>query len=111
MPIPSKMPTPTRFGDLNSGAYGKLIYDLTRGQVTAEHRCHLDPDISADSLPRKSGWRGSLGQVSAAQRHLANQRIQPGDLFIFWGLFRPVEYDGRWKFVGRQSIGFGAGYK
>jgi putative DNA base modification enzyme with NMAD domain len=103
MPIPSKkMPTPTRFGDLN-GPYGNLVCDLTRGRLTAEDWCHLDPDINPDSLPRQTGWRGALGQVSAAQGHLANQRVQPGDLFIFWGLFRPVEHDGRWKFVGKPE--------
>ncbi len=96
------MPTPTRFGDLN-GAYGNLVRDLTRGRLSAEDWCHLDPDINPDSLPRKVGWRGSLGQVSAAQGHLANQQIRPGDLFVFWGLFRPVEYSGRWSFVGKPE--------
>ncbi|MFN4014225.1 MAG: hypothetical protein ACK4JB_02735 [Reyranella sp.] len=100
MPIPTTMPTPTRFGDLNGGKYGSLIRDLTRGRLTADDWCHLDPDINEDSLPRKAGWRGALGQVSSAQGHLANQRIAVGDLFIFWGLFRAVKYDGRWKFVG-----------
>jgi hypothetical protein len=102
MPIPSKMPTPTRFGDLN-GAYGSLVCDLTWGRLTAEDWCHLDPDINPDSLPRQTGWRGALGQVSAAQGHFANQRVQPGDLFIFWGLFRSVEHDGRWRFVGNPE--------
>jgi len=41
--------------------------------------------------------------VSAAQGHLANQGVQPGDLFIFWGLFRTVEHDGRWRFVGNPE--------
>jgi hypothetical protein len=97
------MPSPTRFGDLNDGAYGNLIYDLTRGKVTAADRCHLDPDINPNRLLRTAGWRGAFGQVSAAQGHLANQRIQPGDLFIFWGLFRSAEHDSRWKFVGRPE--------
>lgn len=102
LPIPTKMPTPTRFGDLK-GAYGSLVCDLTRGRLTAEHLCHLDPDINPDSLPRQRGWRGVLGQVSAAQGHLAKQKVQTGDLFIFWGLFRPVEHNGRWKFVGKPE--------
>ena len=102
MPIPSKMPTPTRFCDLK-GLYGSLVGDLTRGRLTPEDWCHLDPDINPDSLPRRPGWRGALGQVAAAQGHLANQGVQRGDLFVFWGLFRPVAHDGGWKFTGRPE--------
>jgi hypothetical protein len=96
------MPTPTRFGDLN-GLYGSLVRDLTRGRITAKDWCHLDPDIDPQSLPRKTGWRGALGQVSAAQGHLANQKVQVGDLFIFWGLFRSAEYVGHWQFTGKPE--------
>lgn len=102
LPIPSKVPTPTRFGDLN-GFHGSLVDDLTRGRITARDWCHLDPDIDPQSLPRKPGWRGALGQTSAAQRHLANQEVGVGDLFLFWGLFRPAEYAGRWRFTGRPE--------
>ncbi len=102
LPIPSTMPTPTRFGDVH-GPYGRLVFDLTRGRLTPDDWCHLDPDINPDSLPRQTGWRGALGQVRAAQGHLANQGVQPGDLFVFWGLFQPVAHDGRWRFVGRPE--------
>ncbi len=102
MPIPTRMPTPTRFGELN-GIYGSLIYDLTLGKLTKEDWCHLDPDINPDSLPRQTGWRGALGQTSAAQGHLVKQGVERGDLFIFWGLFQPVEFDGRWKFVAKKE--------
>jgi hypothetical protein len=93
------MPTPTRFGDLH-GPYARLVSDLTGGRLTPDDWCHLDPDINPDNLPRRAGWRGAVGQARAAQGHLANQGVQAGDLFIFWGLFQPVDYDGRWRFVG-----------
>jgi hypothetical protein len=33
---------------------------------------------------------------------LRNQDVGAGDLFLFWGLFRPVEKQhGRWRYVGR----------
>lgn len=96
------MPTVTRFGDLN-GPYASLVHDLTHGRVTAQSWCHLDPDINPNSLPRRTGWRGALGQVSTAQAHLANQNIQVGDLFIFWGLFRPVKFVDRWQFIGKPE--------
>ena len=78
--------------------------DLTKGRITAEHLCHLDPDLAASSLPNRSAnWRGSLGQVAQSQKHLENQGVGSGDLFIFWGLFRSVERrDGRWHYTGRS---------
>jgi hypothetical protein len=100
MPIPTRMPTPTRYGDLNGGTYGSVVRDLTRGKFTANDWCHLDPDINEGSLPRKAGWRGALGQVSSAQGHLAKQQIGADDLFIFWGLFQSVKNSGRWQFTG-----------
>jgi hypothetical protein len=98
LPIPTRMPTPTTFGDLRNIA--ELSRDLSRGRVTASTPCHLDPDLDATSIPRDAGWRGALGQVGAAQGHLANQRVQPGDLFLFWGLFRPVRFAGQWEYTG-----------
>lgn len=70
------------------GMLCELAHDLTHGRITVSTPCHLDPDIDQAALTRRSGWRGALGQVGAAQGHLANQGIQAGDLFLFWGLFR-----------------------
>jgi hypothetical protein len=102
LPIPTKMPTPTRFGDLN-GPHAELVTQLTRGRLTGESCCHCDPDIDETVLPRQPGWRGALGQVGAAQGHLANQQVEAGDLFIFWGLFQEVVRGAQWQFVGRPE--------
>jgi hypothetical protein len=94
------MPSPLRFSDL-SADLPRLVADLSRGKVDCSRTCHLDPDIDQTQLPRKPGWRGTLGQDGAAQGHLAKQRVQPGDLFVFWGLFRPVKMQaGKWTYVG-----------
>jgi Nucleotide modification associated domain 3 len=100
LPIPTRQPTLTCFGDLRD-PIPKLVEDLTCGKIRPERRCHLDPDLDEPSLPeRPTGWRGALGQVAAARAHLRNQRVGPGDLFLFWGLFRPVEqHEGRWRYV------------
>jgi len=84
------------------GALAQLAHDLTRGRVNSSTPCHLDPDIDQSVLTRRSGWRGSLGQVGAAQGHLANQGVRAGDLFLFWGLFRPASQtaSGIWTFEG-----------
>lgn len=62
---------------------------------------HLDPDINQNVLnSRKPGWKGLFGQCDAAQHHLRNNHIQPGDLFLFFGWFREVvKIDGKYKDV------------
>ena len=51
--------------------------------------CHLDPDIRPElhrSLPKN--WRPAFGQCGTAASHLLSQEIGPGDIFLFFGLFR-----------------------
>jgi hypothetical protein len=67
---------------------------------------HLDPDLSDVSVARRPGWRASLGQMGSAQKHLAKQGVGLGDVFLFFGWFRQVEYfAGRWRYVsGAPSV-------
>jgi hypothetical protein len=110
LPIPASMPTPTRYGDL-APPITKLAYDLSRGRLTSDAPCHLDPDIDRDALgvARPPGWRGALGQVSAALSHLRNNGVGPGDVFLFWGLFRECERSlSGWRYIGpRRHVIFG----
>lgn len=99
LPIPTRMPTPMTFSDLN-GAHGDLVEDLTTGRITRTTPCHLDPDIDATLVARQPDWRGALGQVGAAQGHLDGSGVGAGALFLFWGLFRPVTRKQRWIFDG-----------
>jgi Nucleotide modification associated domain 3 len=60
---------------------------------------HLDPDLARAAVPRAAGWRPLFGQDSQAERHLENQHVGPGDLFLFFGLFRQTVSSGgqlRW---------------
>jgi hypothetical protein len=102
LPIPTRQRTPLTFADLRP-PIPELVQHLTRGKLGPERPCHLDPDFDAAAVAhRPPGWRGALGQVAAARAHLANQHVGSGDLFLFWGLFRPVDrVDGRWRYVGR----------
>lgn len=102
LPIPTKMPTRTRYADLANGI-GEMVDDLTAGRHSRHSYCHVDPDLDAATLPRRSGWRGAFGQVGAAQGHLRRIGVQAGDLFLFWGLFRPVVRDRAWCFDGRPE--------
>ncbi|WP_193162465.1 Nmad3 family putative nucleotide modification protein [Microbulbifer hainanensis] len=101
LPIPDEKSC-IHYGDLHHAGYsvGKLVEDLTQGKVYADQGAHLDPDMHAGALPRLPGWRPLLGQTGAAQGHLRKQGVQEGDLFLFFGLFRPVEQAaGCWRFV------------
>ena len=105
LPIPANgTPTGCRYADLVD-PLPDIVRDLGRGMD--EHTpCHLDPDIDAGLVraSRGPGWRGSLGQVGAAQSHLANQGVGHGDVFVFWGLFRAVQRSAAgWRFEGRPE--------
>ncbi len=79
---------------------GKIARDLTGGRIRGGDGAHLDPDLVADAYPRENGWRPVLGQTGSAQGHLRNQGIEPGDLFLFFGVFRRAElHNRRWRFV------------
>lgn len=102
LPIPTRRPAPTTYGHLR-WPVPELVADLTRGKLTPEDQCHLDPDLDPLALPtRPAGWRGALGQVLQAQKHLLNQGVGPCDIFLFWGLFQSVhKHRGAWRYTDR----------
>ena len=110
LPIPTSMPTVTRYRDL-AAPIPEIASDVSSGRLAADRLCHLDPDIDRSALaaPRQNGWRGALGQVSAALSHLRNCGVGPDDIFLFWGLFRACEQGSTgWRYAGpRQHLIFG----
>ncbi|MBY0550597.1 MAG: hypothetical protein K2W95_25180 [Candidatus Obscuribacterales bacterium] len=106
LPIPCAG-DPHEYADVmvNGVRIDKLVEDLTGGRLKGSDRCHLDPDIDAASVRRRpSGWGPAFGQIGAAQSHLARHGIGSGDLFLFFGWFRPVEQTARmrWQYVKDQ---------
>lgn len=97
LPIPDKR-SPVRYCDLTwrGRNLGDVVETLTRGRQRRDFRAHLDPDLRSADLRRPPGWRPVLGQTGSAQGHLRRQSVGPGDLFLFFGLFRPVDADVRW---------------
>lgn len=93
----------TSYGDLSCADgvdVAQLVSDLSGGRYRPRHKAHLDPDLDEDSISRPDGWRGAFGQTGAAARHLDNQRVGEGDVFLFFGWFRDVEkVDGRWRYA------------
>lgn len=81
-------------------SYGEMMAELGLGAVRypgrgaiplPDARAHLDPDLSAPVVQRLAGWRPLFGQVDKAQGHLRRQGIGAGDVFLFYGWFRPVQ--------------------
>lgn len=77
LPIPTSRRSETSYGQLG---LGEIVERTTRGKIGPDHLCHEDPMFA--------GGECIFGQCGAAQSHLANQEVQTGDVFLFFGLFR-----------------------
>lgn len=85
LPIPSGPSEPSRYRDLahpDAGALGPIVEAASRGKIPAGRWAHADPVLPGTLGP------AALGQQGAAQAHLENQGVAPGDVFVFFGLFR-----------------------
>ena len=59
---------------------------------------YLNPDIDPEFIRREVGWRPAFGQHGDAQRHLEEQHIDEGDIFLFFGPFRETLIAGGLRF-------------
>lgn len=100
VPIPDPR-SPLCYGDLDTGPdLGKLVSNLSAGSIKKNTRVHLDPDLDSVSIPRDKHWRPLFGQCGAAQSHLEKLGVSEGDLFVFFGWFKKVEFVRRkWRYV------------
>ena len=95
LPIPSKIDLETKFTDICHE--GQSYYDIIRTlnphtAIKEKYGCHLDPDIRAAARLREAGWKPVFGQENTALKHLQNQGVGIGDLFLFFGWFKQTEY-------------------
>lgn len=96
----------TRYADISVGeqTLSQLVASLHPGFVERSPFAHLDPDLTAQSMAGRSvaTFRGLMGQANAAASHLCNQGVDAGDVFLFFGRFRPAERaDGRLRWTPR----------
>ncbi len=102
LPIPDAE-APTSYGEIssfNGSAIAQIVEDLTGGRFKRGNGAHLDPDLRRDAITRARRWRPIFGQAAGAQGHLTNQKVDRGDLFIFFGCFRRAEQvGGAFRFV------------
>lgn len=107
MPIPCSS-DPVTFYDLQYGdsTYADILKQLAPKNTYSN--CHLDPDIR--KAIRKNpipNWKPAFGQIGAAQSYLKNNKIQPGDLFLFFGRFQKTTgnaADGTLSFDKKSPI-------
>jgi hypothetical protein len=96
LPIPddnSVSELAVRYVDLCYGGftYLELLHGLKPNK--AFDRCHLDPDIREGILAKPvGGWKPAFGQTGSPLGVLRNTLVAEGDLFLFFGIFRKVEY-------------------
>jgi hypothetical protein len=125
LPIPED-PSPVSFGEClidRETNVASLMADLgvhdvrlTRGgrksrlPLSPDLGAHLDPDLRREGRAgRVPQWRPMFGQVGAAQQHLANCGVGPGDVFLFFGWFAHVRDDGTGRLrYARGDRGFQA---
>ena len=104
MPIPSEDDKDT-YNDLEykGASYAEILKDLRpQGKF---NRCHVDPDVRENCRRQPvKNWQAAFGQIGSAQGLLANAGVEPGDIFLYFGWFRPVEYkDGHYQYVSRKA--------
>ena len=79
LPIPAAPGRPgTPYADLG---LADAVAEASKGRLGGHDLAHHDPLFTADG-------RCLFGQCGAAQTHLERQGVGPGDLFVFFGLFR-----------------------
>lgn len=90
----------------NGMNYAEILAGLRKNKNQNFGKCHLDPDIRRDvfksnyDINREKEWKPAFGQKDASLKHLMNQGVEVGDLFLFFGLFKQAELvDGKYQFV------------
>jgi len=111
IPLPERPQSSPRipgFEEINTGqsSMGEVLGQLSGQTFDRRRRAHLDPDLVESHLKRVRGWKPSFGQSGSAERHLRNNGVAEGDLFIFYGSFRQTELvNGTLRYVrGAPSL-------
>lgn len=96
LPIPDQQDK-IKYSNLifNNKSYLQIMAELGMRNYNSQSTCHFDPDLVFNALPDRisnHNWRGTLGQIKQAQKHLENQGVGVGDIFLFFGWFKEAEY-------------------
>lgn len=72
----------------NGLSYLELMYQLGIKGFYENTQAHLDPDIRCSAMDRQGEWEAIFGQCDSSAKHLDNQNVNVGDIFLFFGWFR-----------------------
>lgn len=63
--------------------------------------CHLDPDLNYWARTgRMENWKAAFGQAGSSESRLQNEDVGQGDLFLFFGWFRPIiKMNGKYSYI------------
>lgn len=103
-PIPSQYTTDSWEQLESTIDLNKIVRDLLP-QKYWEHGLHIDPDLNRAKSKRTQDWRPAFGQFDRSAGHLINQKVDKGDLFLFFGTFRKIfqnENNGKWEYQGKE---------
>jgi len=78
------------FYDENKSYYN-LMAELYGDDISSYTGCHFDPELMRMPQKRNTSWKGLFGQINSSQKHLENQGVGVGDLFLFFGWFKETE--------------------
>lgn len=99
-----KVDSNENYFDLIMSLKGKIKYGKKWRDLRIGTKCHLDPDIYRDVIPRKKGWKAAFGQSGGAQSQLDKGGVKEDDVFIFFGTYRHTEFqDGKIKFLSHDK--------
>jgi hypothetical protein len=56
--------------------------------IKTENGAHLDPDLRNSIYKREIGWKPIFGQADKAEAQLKNNKVEEGDIFLFFGWFK-----------------------
>lgn len=76
-------------------SYLHILKEL--GIKLSSQKCHLDPDLVDRRTEQIKEWQPAFGQQGAAAKHLMNERVEAGDLFLFFGTFKRTFLDAKNK--------------
>ena len=91
--------------DLMRQLHPTIKYKKEWHTLTENTQCHFDPDINGSAMKRHISWEPLFGQNGTAQKHLENQKVAEGDLFLFFGTFgKTIKRDGKYQFDSSQEF-------
>lgn len=95
LPIPAGAASRTSYGSLGLGEH---VARASRSKLGPHDLCHHDPMFLADGTCL-------FGQCGAAQTHLERQGVGPGDVFLFFGLYRdPADGEPHHRIFGYLKV-------